>query len=56
MIPPNHNLLDPRLLEAEAIGLLDRMLAGLQDNNMCVKAVFSPHDNLLTNPSRSLIQ
>ncbi|KAK3355083.1 hypothetical protein B0H65DRAFT_416918 [Neurospora tetraspora] len=33
MIPPNHNLLDPRLLEAEAIGLLDRMLGGLQDNS-----------------------
>ncbi|KAK1755192.1 mRNA cleavage and polyadenylation specificity factor complex subunit pta1 [Echria macrotheca] len=33
MIPPNHPLLDPRLLEAEAAGLLDRMLAVLQDNS-----------------------
>ncbi|KAK3496966.1 uncharacterized protein B0T23DRAFT_309331 [Neurospora hispaniola] len=33
MIPPNHKFLDPRLLEAEAIGLLDRMLGALQDNS-----------------------
>ncbi|KAK4205178.1 putative Pre-tRNA-processing protein [Triangularia verruculosa] len=33
MVPPNHPLLDPRLMEAEATGLLDRMLAVLQDNS-----------------------
>ncbi|KAK3341242.1 hypothetical protein B0T25DRAFT_335481 [Lasiosphaeria hispida] len=33
MIPPNHPLLDPRVLEAEAAGLLDRMLGVLQDNS-----------------------
>ncbi|KAK3382420.1 hypothetical protein B0T24DRAFT_12001 [Lasiosphaeria ovina] len=33
MIPPNHPVLDPRLLEAEATGLLDRMLGVLQDNS-----------------------
>ncbi|KAK0632055.1 hypothetical protein B0T14DRAFT_416846 [Immersiella caudata] len=33
MIPPNHPLLDPRLLEAEAAGLLDRLLGVLQDNS-----------------------
>jgi symplekin len=32
-IPPNHPLLDPRQLEAEATGLLDRMLGILQDNS-----------------------
>ncbi|KAL2174756.1 uncharacterized protein P884DRAFT_208012 [Thermothelomyces heterothallicus CBS 202.75] len=33
MIPANHPLLDPRQLEAEATGLLDRMLGVLQDNS-----------------------
>lgn len=32
-VPPNHALLDPRMLEAEAFGLLDRMLGVLQDNS-----------------------
>ncbi|KAL1870293.1 hypothetical protein VTK73DRAFT_2668 [Phialemonium thermophilum] len=32
-IPQNHPLLDPRNLEAEATGLLDRMLSVLQDNS-----------------------
>ncbi|KGQ12387.1 mRNA cleavage and polyadenylation specificity facto r complex subunit pta1 [Beauveria bassiana D1-5] len=32
-IPPNHQTLDPRTLEAEASGLLDRMLSVLQDSN-----------------------
>jgi symplekin len=32
MIPPNHTVLDVSALEAEAAGLLDRMLAALQDN------------------------
>lgn len=36
MVPPNHPLLDHRLLEAEAAGLLDRMLAVLQDNSRSV--------------------
>ncbi|KAK3953167.1 hypothetical protein QBC32DRAFT_210791 [Pseudoneurospora amorphoporcata] len=39
MITPNQNLLDPRSLEAEAIGLLDRMLGGLQDNGSDVLIV-----------------
>ncbi|KAK3328943.1 hypothetical protein B0H66DRAFT_7424 [Apodospora peruviana] len=33
MIPAGHPVLDPRLLEAEATGLLDRMLGVLQDNS-----------------------
>ncbi|KAI2466228.1 hypothetical protein F4781DRAFT_406363 [Annulohypoxylon bovei var. microspora] len=33
MIPPNHPVLDPPKLEAEASGLLDRMLGVLQDNS-----------------------
>nr|CDP22686.1 Putative Pre-tRNA-processing protein [Podospora anserina S mat+] len=33
MVPANHPLLDPRLMEAEATGLLDRMLGVLQDNS-----------------------
>ncbi|KKA30570.1 hypothetical protein TD95_001084 [Thielaviopsis punctulata] len=32
-IPPSHALLDPRTLEAEAHGLLDRILSILQDSN-----------------------
>lgn len=36
MIPPNHPILDPRQLEAEATGLLDRMLGILQDNSRLV--------------------
>lgn len=32
-VPPNHQTLDPRNLEAEASGLLDRMLSILQGNN-----------------------
>lgn len=33
MISPGHPFLDPRQLEAEATGLLDRMLNVLQDNS-----------------------
>lgn len=33
MLPPDHPFLDPRQLEAEATGLLDRMLGVLQDNS-----------------------
>lgn len=33
MLPPEHPFLDPRQLEAEATGLLDRMLGVLQDNS-----------------------
>ncbi|KAH8885081.1 hypothetical protein GQ53DRAFT_367031 [Thozetella sp. PMI_491] len=33
MIPPGHPILDPRHLEAEGMGLLDRMLSILQDNS-----------------------
>lgn len=36
MIPPNHPLLDPRLLEAEGAGLLDKMLTVLQENSRYV--------------------
>ncbi|KEY70073.1 hypothetical protein S7711_07858 [Stachybotrys chartarum IBT 7711] len=32
-VPPNHQSLDPRTLEAEASGLLDRMLATLQESS-----------------------
>ncbi|KYK56894.1 mRNA cleavage and polyadenylation specificity factor complex subunit [Drechmeria coniospora] len=32
-IPPNHQSLDPRNLEAEATGLLDRMLGDLQESS-----------------------
>lgn len=33
MVPPNHAFLDPRQLEAEATGLLDRILGVIQDNS-----------------------
>ena len=33
LVPPGHPLLEPRHLEAEATGLLDRMLGVLQDNS-----------------------
>ncbi|KAK4193524.1 mRNA cleavage and polyadenylation specificity factor complex subunit pta1 [Podospora australis] len=33
MVPPNHPLLDSRHMEAEATGLLDRMLGVLQDHS-----------------------
>lgn len=33
MVPADHPFLDPRQLEAEATGLLDRMLSVLQDNS-----------------------
>lgn len=36
MLPPDHPFLDPRQLEAEATGLLDRMLGVLQDNSRYV--------------------
>lgn len=36
MVPANHPFLDPRQLEAEATGLLDRMLSVLQDNSRFV--------------------
>ncbi|RGP65296.1 hypothetical protein FLONG3_9272 [Fusarium longipes] len=32
-VPPNHQSLDPRNLEAEASGLLDRMLSALQESS-----------------------
>ncbi|KAH7328906.1 mRNA cleavage and polyadenylation specificity factor complex subunit [Stachybotrys elegans] len=32
-VPPNHQSLDPRTLEAEATGLLDRMLSTLQESS-----------------------
>ncbi|ROT41560.1 hypothetical protein SODALDRAFT_331308 [Sodiomyces alkalinus F11] len=32
-VPPNHQTLDVRTLEAEAAGLLDRILGGLQDHS-----------------------
>jgi hypothetical protein len=31
-VPPNHQILDPRALEAESMGLLDRMLNVLQES------------------------
>lgn len=34
MVPPNHPLLEPQTLEAEATGLLDRMLGVLQENSV----------------------
>jgi symplekin len=42
MIPPNHPLLDPRQLEAEATGLLDRMLGVLQDNSRWATSCVHP--------------
>lgn len=32
MVPPDHKLIPPKSLEAEASGLLDRMLAVFQEN------------------------
>lgn len=36
MVPQSHPLLAPRNLEAEASGLLDRMLGVFQENLRCV--------------------
>ena len=36
MVPQNHALLAPRNLEAEASGLLDRMLGVFQENLRCL--------------------
>lgn len=36
MVPPNHTLLPPRNLEAEASGLLDRLLSVFQENSRYV--------------------
>ncbi|KAF9876520.1 mRNA cleavage and polyadenylation specificity factor complex subunit [Colletotrichum karsti] len=38
-IPPNHSTLDPRTLDAEGAGLLDRMLSVLQENSSDVLIV-----------------
>jgi symplekin len=32
-VPSDHDTLDARMLEGEAMGLLDRMLSVLQDNS-----------------------
>lgn len=39
MVPPNHTLLPPRNLEAEASGLLDRLLAVFQENSRYVGTI-----------------
>jgi symplekin len=36
MVPPNNPLIPPKNLEAEASGLLDRMLAVFQENTRSV--------------------
>jgi hypothetical protein len=36
MVPPNHPIIPPRNLEAEASGLLDRMLSVFQESVRCV--------------------
>ena len=41
MVPPNHPLIPPRNLEAEASGLLDRMLAVFQENIRSVSSQLS---------------
>jgi symplekin len=41
MVPPNHPLIPPRNLEAEASGLLDRMLAVFQENIRSVTSQLS---------------
>jgi len=41
MVPQNHSLLLPRNLEAEASGLLDRMLSVFQENSGCVLSPLS---------------
>ena len=38
-VPPNHSSLDPRNLEAEASGLLDRILGALQDSRYAATPV-----------------
>jgi symplekin len=37
IVPPDHKLIPPKSLEAEASGLLDRMLAVFQENVRCVR-------------------
>lgn len=40
IVPPNHTILAPRNLEAEASGLLDRMLAVFHENSGCVRLYY----------------
>jgi symplekin len=47
MVPPNHILIPPRNLEAEASGLLDRMLSVFQESIRCVHLLYL-HSTLLT--------
>ena len=42
IVPPNHPLLAPRNLEAEASGLLDRMLGIFQESTRLVQAPQRP--------------
>jgi symplekin len=44
MVPPDHKLIPPKSLEAEASGLLDRMLAVFQENIRFVLVYFSCHN------------
>lgn len=60
LVPPNHPLLDPRILEAEATGLLDRLLGALQDSSRCASPQPAPEclidaDGCLCPPSDALI-
>jgi symplekin len=52
MIPANHPLLDPRQLEAEATGLLDRMLGALQEHSRW-ETSNAPHPGMLTADNHS---
>jgi symplekin len=49
MIPPNHTVLNVHALEAEATGLLDRMLGVLQDNNRYESQRIGCADDTVTN-------
>lgn len=56
MVPPNHTVLPPRNLEAEASGLLDRLLSVFQENSRYVELIAShPSPHLKTDMSSDAV-
>lgn len=56
-VPEGHRNLDGRMLEGEAMGLLDRMLSVLQENSRCVLCSYAEfsEDYVLTIPLSPLV-
>lgn len=55
MVTADHPFLDPRQLEAEATGLLDRMLVVLQDNSRYDGVPSHVPESVLTKPPRTTV-